>query len=858
MPDIVSFIQNLGVLSIASTAVFLIVTRYGLPEEDLRRSVLIGLIFGGISVLVVSMPIEGPLGAKFDTRAGPAVLSGLFGGPIGGFIAATIGGFARYQVGGPAALGGLVSFFIYAAVGVGFRIWAKRTRAPGRPMGHSVEQGLLPVPLLLLVLTATLAVIPCFFIGQSVETGMLILAEFWHVLLIGNAVGIVFLGMLVRHMLNVAVERDSRRLAVETSKRARSAGRIGVWSRDYKSDHVEWDPVQYEILGYDPKTVMPSYEAFTKLILPEDLEAFEKISAHGRRTFEPYDTSFRIRRPDGAIRHIRSQASFHGDMGTSPGMSSGVNIDITDEVELRREVLLKGAALDSAACGIIIAEASADQPIVYVNKGFTAMTGFTAEQAIGRNCRFLNAGLENQDGIAALRKAITAGEACEVTLRNTRADGALFWNRLSVSPIRDVSGRLTHFVGVQEDVTAELEASQAIENARDEMEAVLVSAPDAIVTVDAEQGIMSFNAAAERLFGWKSEDVVGKKVDVLIPEDERAAHFKRAQGFIDDLDGMGAQMRHPRIVKGLRRDGSTFPTLVSIARFDHSGRKAVAVTAHDMTEVVQANDRLSDMTRELSRQLVVSQKANEAKSRFLANMSHELRTPLNAILGFSDLLITLKDSPKIDADRQISYIQDIHESGRYLLALINDILDLSKIESDALDLQVEPVDIRQIVNRACDTITPSARSKNLDITVSIETDRQALGDRRATLQSLLNLASNAVKFSPDGGVIAVRVQEIGGRIGITVRDQGPGMDRKLIAQIGQPFLRTANPSVAGEQGTGLGLAITHNLVDRQGGSLIVESALGEGTEIGFYLPTAPDTPSSQDTSDKPHETVDAE
>lgn len=854
MFDLTSFIENLGVLSIASTAVFLIVTRYGLPEEDLRRNVLIGLIFGGIFVLVVSIPIEGPMGAKFDTRAGPAVLSGLFGGPVGGLVAAAIGGFARYQVGGPAALGGVVSFFIYAAVGVGFRIWVKRTRVSSRLLGHSLEQGLSPRPLLLLSLTATLAVIPSFFVGQSAETGMAILGEFWHVLLIGNAVGIVFLGLMARHMLNMAAERDSHRLAVETSKRARSAGPIGVWSRDYKSGGVEWDAVQYAILGLDPDVVAPSYETFRRLILPEDLEAFDNAAIQGRHTLKPFDINFRIRRPDGAIRHIRAQASFHGGVPDAPEMSSGVNIDVTGEVELRRELLLKGAALDSAFCGVVIAEAGPDLPIVYVNKGFTEITGYPAERVLGQNCRFLNQGLDKQDGIVSLGEAIGDGRSSEVTVRNVRANGELFWNRVSVSPIRDASDRITHFVGIQEDVTAELEAKQAIEDARDQLEAILVSAPDAIVTVDAEQGIMSFNAAAETLFGWSRDDVIGKKVDVLIPEDERQAHFKRAQGFIEDSGPTAAQMTHSRIVKALRYDGSTFPALVSIARFDHSGRMAVAVTAHDMTEVVKANDRLSEMSRELSRQLVVSQEANEAKSRFLANMSHELRTPLNAILGFSDLLIVLKDSDKIDADRQIEYIRDINSSGRYLLELINDILDLSKIESDALELRLEGFDVREIVKRAIDTTMPSAQAKAINVTLSIENERPALGDRRATLQCLLNLMSNAVKFSPSGGTVAVMVRETGDRVRVTVRDQGPGMDRKLIAQIGQPFLRTTNPSVTGAQGTGLGLAITQNLVDRQGGSLIVESVVDEWTEIGFDLPAVHDAPSSRMTPDKSHET----
>jgi PAS domain S-box-containing protein len=828
-PDtFIALLHNAGLLALAAILIFAIATRFGLRPGSLRQKAAFGVMLGAASVFVVNMPVPGPLGATFDTRAGPIVLAAFFGGPLGGLIAAAIGAAARWRVGGPAAIGGVVSFFLYIAAGYAFRLVTDRHAR--REVGLSGY--------LALALVATAAVLPSFFVGQSFERGTAILARFWSVLLIGNVLGIVMLGLMIERMLAVVSERDRHREAERTATLARRAAAVGVFRYDLRSGTLDVDSVGNETIGGGSGPQQTSIAAYRAAIHPDDIDRVDRAFERARRSGARLDNlRYRIRRPDGGIRYVTAFADFVGGTEGDPDGAIGVAIDVTGEEALRAELALKSLAVDAASCGIVVAASDGDHQLVYVNRHFLDMTGYTREEVMGRNCRFLNEGLGPQAELGELSQALARGETFEGVVRNRRKDGSEFWNRIRISPILDAAGAVTHFMGIQQDITAQVDANQAVIETRDQLRAILASAPDAILTVDSDQRITMFNAAAERLFGWPRDEILGRRVDTLIPAGMRDEHAGLAGGYLGDPAARTGQMAvRARAVTAVRRDASTFPARVSLSRYVHRGRPVVAAITQDMSEIVAANDRMTGLTDRLTEQLRIAKEANDAKTRFLANMSHELRTPLNAILGFSDMLMSM-GVERIGPARALEYVRDIHRSGAHLLDLINDVLDLSRIESGALPLAIQAHDPARLIDDALEIVDPIAKARHVEVTRHIDSEARVMCDRRAMQQCLLNLLSNAIKFSEAGGGISVSVTLAPRAARFTISDDGPGIPADVLANIGRPFVRSIHPLVSSQEGTGLGLAITRKLVEGQGGRLEIDSAPGRGTRVTIDLPS---------------------
>jgi len=249
-------------------------------------------------------------------------------------------------------------------------------------------------------------------------------------------------------------------------------------------------------------------------------------------------------------------------------------------------------------------------------------------------------------------------------------------------------------------------------------------------------------------------------------------------------------------------------------------------------------NRVMRRTRELEAARGMAEQANRAKSAFLAQMSHELRTPLNAIIGFSELLSTSDTMP---AQTRLSnveeYAQIIQKSGRHLLSLVSDLLDLSKIEAGKMDLSIERIDLATLVSNAESVISADVKAKGQKFVHLLDPAVGTLeADHRALMQILLNLLSNAVKYSPPGTTIILSCTSAGDRVAFTIRDEGAGMTAEEIKQSMQPFTRVFDVETANESGTGLGLYIVASLVEMQGGRFSLTSEPGVGTEARFCLP----------------------
>jgi PAS domain S-box-containing protein len=358
---------------------------------------------------------------------------------------------------------------------------------------------------------------------------------------------------------------------------------------------------------------------------------------------------------------------------------------------------------------------------------------------------------------------------------------------------------------------------------------LLEYAPDAAVIVDGNGVIALVNAQTERLFGYEREELVGQHVEILIPQRYHEVHVAEREGYCADPRArpMGSGLE----LYGRRKDGSEFPVEVSLSPIVTSEGRFVASAIRDATERKAFERRLQELNEEL-------QHANRAKDTFLASVSHELRTPLNAILGFTGTLLMKLPGPlTVEQERQL---QIVRSSATHLLSLINDILDLSKIESGKRDLYLEEVALEDVITEVSAALSSSAAEKALDFSISLVNAPPSVStDRRALAQILLNLTNNAIKYTEKG---SVRIEARGAicngasAVAVSVIDTGIGIQREDLQRLFEPFNQLDPSSTRRYEGTGLGLYLSRSLALLLGGSVSVTSNYGEGSSFTLTLP----------------------
>ena len=245
--------------------------------------------------------------------------------------------------------------------------------------------------------------------------------------------------------------------------------------------------------------------------------------------------------------------------------------------------------------------------------------------------------------------------------------------------------------------------------------------------------------------------------------------------------------------------------------------------------------QLADLAEKYAEEKTRAEDANQAKSKFLANMSHELRTPLNAIIGFSEIMEAAMFGP-LGAEKYNEYSRHIRESGQYLLDVINDVLDMSKIEAGGIQLMLEDMDLDPVLADCLRVVSGPASEKHIALGADITPAIYLRADRRAVKQIVLNLLSNAVKFTPDGGTVTLTSRTRGGKVTVAIEDNGIGIPREALRKLGRPFEQVESQLTKQYQGSGLGLAIAKSLVELHGGAMRIRSTLGKGTMVVVQLP----------------------
>lgn len=391
------------------------------------------------------------------------------------------------------------------------------------------------------------------------------------------------------------------------------------------------------------------------------------------------------------------------------------------------------------------------------------------------------------------------------------------------------TGKPLRMLGTVQDMTSLREIESALRRSEETLSGILKISPEAIIVADANMQVSLFSDGAQEIFGYSAEEVVGCSVQRLIPERFRKNHQTHIREFRES-GVISRKMGERTEIIGLRKNGEEFPAEASLSRLDTPNGPIFTTILHDITHQKAARTELLDAR-------LKAEAASEAKSRFIANMSHELRTPLNAIIGFSQLLMdeTLW-SP--DKKRQRRYVDDIYSSGNHLLNLINEILDISRIEVGAIQLNEETTEIDQVIESCVTMVHPKAAAAGIRIK-QVKTDDlpPVWVDCRLLTQAVLNLLSNAVKFTPKDGDIEISAgRDQRGGMTVAIRDTGIGMSDEQIGHVGHPFVQADSDLNRRYEGAGLGLAITKGLITLHDGELMLESTPGKGTSVFIHLP----------------------
>jgi PAS domain S-box-containing protein len=603
---------------------------------------------------------------------------------------------------------------------------------------------------------------------------------------------------------------------------AQQMAHIGNWNWNLLTNEFYFSDELYRIFGLNPQKLdISSLDEIFTYIHPEDRDYVKNsiLEALNGKVYDAID--FRIILADGTYRTVHTQGEAIFDEKNTPVQLKGTVQDITEHKQID-EALHESEQkyrniIEVTNEGIVVI--NAELQITYVNYRLTQMMGYSQEEVIGKI--WWDFTDEEGKAFAKLRMDKMQQGIDEIyEVRLIRKDGTSFWVLVSSKSLFGKNGEFVGSLSMLTDVTIKKEAEEKIKRLAN----IVESSNDAIITNSLEGIITSWNKGAEQIYGYLAEEVLGKGISLLEPNNLKG---EIAQ-LIEEIK-QKKKIQHYETSR-LKKDGKLINVSVTLSPiFDQSGEfVAISCIAEDITE--------KKIAEKLLHEKQIAEVANRTKSEFLAKISHELRTPLNSIIGFSDLLYEQAYGEL--NKRQLRSVENISNSGKHLLSLINDILDLSKIEAGKMELDYKNFDLNAKLNMIRNILSPIADKKRIKIEIinMDETLTNICADEDKFVQIMYNLVDNAIKFSCENSVVRIGARKKGDLIEITVKDAGIGIKVEDQHRIFKPFSQIDSFSSKKSLGTGLGLSLVKQIVHLHGGYVWFKSYPGEGSTFAFVIP----------------------
>ncbi|WP_455171007.1 PAS domain S-box protein [Azospirillum largimobile] len=584
-----------------------------------------------------------------------------------------------------------------------------------------------------------------------------------------------------------------------------------------------------DLLGHPPGSLTGA--TLDRHIHPEDLEEAQRRLLI--RAAAPAGSSgravFRFRHADGGWHWL--EATVRNELA-NPAISGLLLTvrDVSDVIALSERLRASEARYrtlaDAVPVGILQADATGQ--VVFANARLAAITGLEPDRLLGDG--WLGAvHSDDRARVEADWRIEPGGEPQLTDFRFRDPQGAGTDRRVLCQRIRMEEGGT---VATITDVSEYLHTANALRLSEARNEAILDTVAEAILTVDEAGILLGFNRAAEAMFGVVAGDLLWRPLDRLIP----LAYLREEDGVrLEFAPGQTtALVARDRAAEAERADGTRFPVELSVSASEVEGRRIYTAILRDVTERRRAE-------AELRAAKEAAEAADRAKSTFIASMSHELRTPLNAVIGFSQVLEARTDAQPAEGqgqERQRDCVVAIRQAGERLLAIIDDILDMARVEAGGLSLAEEPVDLSALAAQVVADLEFQASRQGVTVEVAADGDLPPVrGDARRLRQALGNLLSNAIKFShPQGSVTLAMAPAADGWVEMAVRDRGIGMRAEDIATALTPFAQIDQTVTRRYEGLGLGLPLAVRLVEAHGGTLALDSVPGRGCTATVRLP----------------------
>ncbi|WP_347925561.1 PAS domain S-box protein [Pontimicrobium sp. SW4] len=503
--------------------------------------------------------------------------------------------------------------------------------------------------------------------------------------------------------------------------------------------------------------------------------------------------------------------------------------DLSEKKKIKKKLMLKNKALKSASNGIVITDAlKPDNPIIYFNPAFIKLTGYSKEEILHKNCRFLQKDDRQQEAINKLQNAVKNGESCQVTLRNYKKDGTLFWNDLSITPIINKKGIVTNYIGILNDITDK----KVIEEEKNHLATIFDESLNEIYVFDAKTlQFLNANYGAQKNIDYTLEELKNMTpVDVKPQYTESQFRNELKMLEKDNVEKIEFETIHQR------KSGTTYPVSVHLQRSKLGDRDVYVAIILDITEQKNYTEKLEETvakrTEELKTALTAEKELNELKTKFLSLVSHEFKTPLSGILTSTMLLSKYKLEEQ--QDKRDKHIKTITDEVHYLNNILTDFLSIEKIDKGKYNYKFNTFKVSKVVNEVVYNANMLLKEgQHINYPQNID-DLLLHQDEKIIELALSNLVHNAIKYSHENSVIDIDITQTKELTIFKIKDNGIGIPLKDQKNIFNRYFRAEN--VLTTQGTGIGLNIAKDHINNLKGEIYFESLENKGSIFTIEIP----------------------